>query len=85
MSRHCNIRALSVLCAGLLSACAGPGTRTDGGKTTDVARPPAAPAGCLALARYFNFYNMRRLHQSHDYQTPDDVYYAAVASTRKAA
>ena len=38
-----------------------------------------------ALARYFNFYNTRRLHQSHDYQTPDDVYYAAVASTRKAA
>jgi len=38
-----------------------------------------------ALARYFNFYNTRRLHQSHDYQTPDDVYYAAAASTRKAA
>jgi putative transposase len=38
-----------------------------------------------ALARYFNFYNTRRSHQSHDYQTPDDVYYAAAASTRKAA
>jgi putative transposase len=38
-----------------------------------------------ALARYFNFYNTRRLHQSHDYQTPADVYYAAAASTRKAA
>lgn len=38
-----------------------------------------------ALSRYFNFYNTRRLHQSHDYQTPDDLYYAAAASTRKAA
>jgi putative transposase len=38
-----------------------------------------------ALTRYFHFYNTRRLHQSHDYQTPDDVYYATAASTRRAA
>jgi putative transposase len=38
-----------------------------------------------ALTRYFHFYNARRLHQSHDYQTPDDIYYAAAASTRMAA
>ena len=29
------------------------------------------------LTRYFEFYNCRRLHQSHEYQTPDEVYYAA--------
>ena len=51
MSRHCNIRALSVLCTGLLSACAGPGPRTDGGKTTDVTRPSAAPAALPVLHR----------------------------------
>ena len=28
------------------------------------------------LTRYFDFYNRRRTHQSHDYQTPDEIYYA---------
>ena len=27
------------------------------------------------LTKYFHFYNERRLHQSHDYRTPDEVYY----------
>ena len=27
------------------------------------------------LRKYFHFYNERRLHQSHDYRTPDEVYY----------
>jgi putative transposase len=28
------------------------------------------------LTRYFDFYNRRRIHQSHEYQTPDEIYYA---------
>jgi putative transposase len=27
------------------------------------------------LAKYFEFYNARRTHQSHEYQTPDEVYF----------
>ena len=27
------------------------------------------------LRKYFHFYNERRLHQSHDYRTPDEVYF----------
>jgi putative transposase len=33
------------------------------------------------LTRYFDFYNCRRLHQSHEYQTPDEVYYATKTDT----
>jgi putative transposase len=32
------------------------------------------------LTRYFYFYNRRRIHQSHDYQTPDEIYYTTNAS-----
>ena len=32
------------------------------------------------LTRYFDFYNRLRPHQSHEYRTPDEVYYAAVPS-----
>ena len=32
------------------------------------------------LIRYFDFYTRRRIHQSHEYRTPDEVYYAADAS-----
>lgn len=28
------------------------------------------------LTRYFDFYNRERIHQSHEYQTPDEVYFA---------
>jgi len=31
------------------------------------------------LSRYFDFYNRERLHQSHEYQTPDEIYFATVA------
>ena len=27
------------------------------------------------LTKYFRFYNERRLHQTHDYRTPDEVYF----------
>ena len=27
------------------------------------------------LTKYFHFYNERRLHQSHDYRTPEEVYF----------
>jgi len=30
----------------------------------------------LALTDYFNFYNARRPHQSLDYRTPDEIYFA---------
>jgi hypothetical protein len=32
------------------------------------------------LTRYFDFYNLRRIHQSHDYRTSDEIYYAANAN-----
>lgn len=28
------------------------------------------------LTRYFDFYNQERVHQSHDYATPDEIYFA---------
>jgi putative transposase len=33
----------------------------------------------VGLARYFDFYNRERLHQSHEYQTPDEIYFATAA------
>jgi putative transposase len=32
------------------------------------------------LTRYFDFYNRERIHQSHEYQTPDEIYYATNGS-----
>jgi len=37
-----------------------------------------------ALADYFNFYNARRPHQSLDYQTPDEMYFATQPLKRAA-
>jgi putative transposase len=31
------------------------------------------------LTRYFDFYNRERLHQSHEYRTPDEIYFATTA------
>jgi len=42
----------------------------------------AARAG---LARYLDFYNLRRPHRSLDGSTPDEVYFASLPATRKAA
>jgi putative transposase len=33
-----------------------------------------------SLSRYFAFYNARRVHESLDYATPDEVYYGALAT-----
>jgi len=38
----------------------------------------------LALTDYFHFYNARRPHQSLDYQTPDEVYFATGEMKRAA-
>jgi putative transposase len=32
------------------------------------------------LTEYFDFYNRERIHQSHEYRTPDEIYFATVAS-----
>ena len=37
----------------------------------------AAQAG---LTRYFDFYNQCRIHQTHDYRTPDEVYFGIAAT-----
>lgn len=31
------------------------------------------------LTRYFDFYNRERIHQSHEYKTPDEIYFATAA------
>ena len=31
------------------------------------------------LTGYFDFYNRERIHQSHEYQTPDEIYFATGA------
>lgn len=39
----------------------------------------------VALARYFEFYNAHRPHQSLEYRTPDEIYFGAQALTGAAA
>jgi putative transposase len=42
-------------------------------------------AARLGLSRYFEFYNARRPHQTHDGRTPDMVYFDTLAPTATAA
>jgi putative transposase len=42
-------------------------------------------AARYSLATYFEFYNARRPHQSHDGRTPDMVYFATLAPMARAA
>jgi putative transposase len=42
-------------------------------------------AARLNLAAYFEFYNARRPHQSHDGRTPDRVYFAGLPALKEAA
>ncbi|CAN7778119.1 IS3 family transposase [Variovorax sp. LjRoot290] len=42
-------------------------------------------AARLSLAAYFEFYNARRPHQSHDGRTPDMVYFATLPAMKEAA
>ena len=37
------------------------------------------------LTRYFSFYNSKRLHENLDYATPDEVYFAGLATVTAAA
>jgi putative transposase len=37
------------------------------------------------LGAYFDFYNARRPHQSHDGRTPDMVYFATLPAMKEAA
>jgi putative transposase len=32
------------------------------------------------LTRYFDFYNRERIHQSHEYQTADEIYFATATA-----
>jgi len=38
-----------------------------------------------SLLKYFVFYNTRRLHETHDYTTPDEVYFSGLAKTTSVA
>ncbi|WP_157103438.1 integrase core domain-containing protein, partial [Variovorax sp. WDL1] len=42
-------------------------------------------AARLSLAAYFEFYNARRPHQSHDGRTPDMVYFGTLPALKEAA
>jgi putative transposase len=38
-----------------------------------------------SLRRYFAFYNAVRIHQIHEYRTPDEVYFGALAASMPVA
>jgi putative transposase len=38
-----------------------------------------------SLTRYFSFYNAVRIHQIHEYRTPDEVYFGALAASMPVA
>jgi putative transposase len=38
-----------------------------------------------SLSRYFAFYNAVRIHQIHEYRTPDEVYFGALAASTPTA
>ena len=38
-----------------------------------------------SLTRYFGFYNAVRIHQIHEYRTPDEVYFGALAASTSVA
>jgi len=38
-----------------------------------------------SVSRYFDFYNGERFHQSLEYKTPDEIYYTAFMTAKKAS
>jgi hypothetical protein len=72
MNREVHVRfwegvGVKLLCATRLSAC------------VRLRRSGQGREVQAGLTKYFHFYNRERLHQSHEYQTPDEMYFATTA------